>query len=167
MKSVDIVQLQIGDIVKGVVKDAHKDYALISLGSVVAILPSTEYSWHKDCNIKKVMKVGDEISAVVVILSDKNVVLSIKRLKKNPWKEVETSYGIGQKVKGKVINVLSFGAFIELKDGLQGLLHKSEISAGGDVELSSILSEDKEIEVEIISIEAARKRMAFSIKYQN
>lgn len=163
----DIVQLQIGDIVKGVVKDARKDHALISLGSVVAILPSTEYSWHKDCNIKKVMNVGDEISAVVVILSDKNVVLSIKRLKKNPWKEVETSYGIGQKVKGKVINVLSFGAFIELEDGLQGLLYKSEISAREDVEPSSILSENQEIEVEIISIESERKRMAFSIKYQN
>lgn len=163
----DIVQLQIGDIVKGIVKDVRKDHALISLASVAAILPSTEYSWHKDCNIKKVLKEGDEITAVVVILSGKNVVLSVKRLKKNPWKEVETSYGVGQKVKGKIINVLSFGAFIELEDGLQGLLHKSEISVDGDVDPSSIFSENQEIEVEIISIEADRKRMAFSIKYQS
>lgn len=162
----DIVQLQIGDIVKGVVKDTHKDHALISLGSVIAILPSTEYSWHKDCNIKNVMAKGDEITAVVIILSGENVVLSIKRLRKNPWKDVKANYIIGQKVKGKVINILGFGAFIELEDGLQGLLHKSEISADGDMEPSSLLIENQEIEVEIISIEANRKRMAFSIKYQ-
>ena len=158
------IQLQIGDIVQGVVKDTRKNYALISLGDVKAVIPSTEYSWHKDCNIKNVMKVGDKINAVVINLSNHDVVLSIKRLKKNPWNDVNNNYSIGQRVKGKVNKVVSFGAFIELSDGVQGLLHKSEMSADGKLEPTSVLIENQEIEVDIVSIEADKKRMAFSIK---
>lgn len=159
------VQLHIGDVVNGIVKDFRNNYAMISLGNITAFLPSSEYAWHKDCTIKNVLKKGDEITAVVVIISGNDIVLSIKRLKKNPWKEVNTNYVIGQMVKGKVIKVLGFGAFIELEDGLQGLLHKSEMSTDGKAEPSSILVEDQEVEVEIITIEADRKRMAFSNKH--
>ena len=75
-------------------------------------------------------------------------------------------YFIGQKVRGKVYKIVSFGAFIELDDGLQGLLHISEISLNENDELSSILKENQEIEVKIISINISTKKMAFSIKYR-
>ncbi len=160
------IQLQVGDVVKGIVKDTQKIYALISLGNVKAILPSIEYSWHKDFNINNIMKVGEEITAVVINLSRNKVILSIKRLKKNPWKDIDKKYVIGQIVRGKVNKIVDYGAFIELEDGLQGLLHKKEISSTGKVEPSSILSENQEIEVKIISIETNKKRIAFSIKHQ-
>lgn len=160
------VQLQVGDIVKGIVKDVRKTYALVSLVDINAILPSIEYSWNKDSNLKNILKIGDEIVAVVIVLSWNQVILSIRRLKTNPWKDVEKKYFIGQKVRGKVYKIVSFGAFIELDDGLQGLLHISEISLNENAELSSILKENQEIEVKIISINISTKKMAFSIKYR-
>jgi len=166
MASPDKFQLQVGDIVKGIIAKTNKRYAQISLGDIMAILPSTEYSWHKDCNIKKAMEIGNEITAVVIILSDCYVVLSVKRMNSNPWKDVDSKYAIGQKVKGNVNKILAFGAFIELEDGLIGLLHKSEMSDDGSVEPSSILVENQKVEVKIISIEADKKRMSFSIKSQ-
>ncbi len=69
-------------------------------------------------------------------------------------------------MKGKVNNIVSFGAFVELKDGVQGLLHKSEMSSDGKSDPSSILTENQEIEVEVMSIESDKKRISFSIKYQ-
>lgn len=160
------IQLHIGDIVKGRVKSINKSYALIEMGELIATLPSTEYSWNKDCNLKNVLSVGDVITAVVIIIDSDDVVVSVKRLKKNPWDDVDSNYKIGQKVKGQVINIVRFGVFIELEDGIQGVLHKSEMSADGKSNPSSILTENQEIEVEVISIESYKKRISFSIKYQ-
>lgn len=160
------IQLHIGDIVKGRVKSLNKNYALIEMGELIATLPSPEYSWNKGCNLKNVLSVGDVITAVVIIIDSNEVVVSIKRLKKNPWDDVNSYYKIGQKVKGHVINIVSFGAFIELEDGIQGLLHKSEMSVEGKSNPSSILTENQEIEGEVISIESDKKRISFSIKYQ-
>lgn len=160
------IKLHIGDIVKGRVKTLSKKYALIEMGEQIATLPSTEYSWNKGCNIKKVISIGDIITAVVIIIDFDKVVVSVKRLNKNPWNDVVLKYVIGQKVKGNVIKIVSFGAFIELKDGLQGLLHKNEMSFDGMSVPSSILTENQEIEVKIISIESDKKRITFSIKNQ-
>lgn len=160
------IQLHIGDIVKGRVKSLNKNYAQIELGEVFATLPSVEFSWNKDYNIKNVLSVGDIITAVVIIIDSDPLVVSIKRLKKNPWNDVDSNYVIGQKVKGNVTKIANFGAFVELEDGLQGLLHKSEMSADGKTDPSAILTENQEIEVEVISIESDKKRFSFSIKYQ-
>lgn len=102
----------------------------------------------------------------MIIIDSDIVVVSVKRLNKNPWNEVDSNYVIGQKVKGNVNNIVSFGAFVELEDGLQGLLHKNEMSLDGKSEPSSILTENQEIEVEVISIESDKKRISFSLKYQ-
>ena len=160
------IQLHIGDIVKGRVKSTNKKSAQIELGELTATLPSTEYSWGKDCNLKQVINTGDAISAIVIILNSDDIVVSVKRLQKNPWNEVESNYEIGQKVNGRVNNITSFGAFVELEDGLMGLLHKSQMSAYGNIEPSSLLLEGQEICVEIISIESDKRKMSFSIKYQ-
>lgn len=160
------ILLHIGDMVKGRVKTVGKNYALIELGELIATLPSSEYSWKRNCNIKNDLNVGDVITAVVIILDSDKVVVSVKRLNKNPWNDVDSNYAIGQKVKGHVNKIVSFGAFVELEDGVQGLLHKSEISSDGKSDPSSILTENQEIEVEVMSIEPDEKKMSFSIKYQ-
>lgn len=160
------IQLHIGDIVKGRVKSPNKNYAQIELGELVATLPSAEYSWNKDCSIKSVLSVGEDITTVVIIIESDKVVVSVKRLKKNPWNDVDSNYVVGQKVKGTVNKIVGFGAFVVLDDGIQGLLHKSEMSADGQSEPSSILVKNQAIEVEIVSIESIKKRMSFSVKYQ-
>lgn len=160
------IQLHIGDIVKGKIKTLTKNYALIELGELIATLPSSEFSWHKDCNLKNILKVGDLITATVIIIDSNNVVISVKRLIKNPWTDIESNYIIGQKVKGKVNKIVSFGAFIKLEDGLVGLLHKSEMSVDGKSDPSAVLSINQEIEAEITSIESDKKRISFSNKYR-
>lgn len=160
------IQLHIGDIVKGKIKTLTKNYALIELGELIATLPSSEFSWHKDCNLKNILKVGDLITATVIIIDSNNVVISVKRLIKNPWTDIESNYIIGQKVKGKVNKIVSFGAFIKLEDGLVGLLHKSEMSVDGKSDPSAVLSINQEIEAEITSIESDKKRISFSTKYR-
>lgn len=160
------IQLNIGDIVKGKIKSLTKKYALIELGDFIATLPSTEYSWHKDCNLKKVLNVGDILTAVVIIIDLYNVAVSVKRLRKNPWEEIDSKYVIGQKVKGIVNKIVSFGAFIELEDGIVGLLHKSEMSYDGKSDPSAILTTNQDIEVEIMTIESDKKRISFSTKFQ-
>ena len=95
--SMVMIQIHIGDIVKGRVKTLAKNYALIELGELIATLPSTEYSWNKDCDIKKVLSVGDVITAVVIFIDSDIVVVSVKRLNKNPWNEVDSNYVIGQR----------------------------------------------------------------------
>ncbi|MDE5886507.1 MAG: S1 RNA-binding domain-containing protein [Muribaculaceae bacterium] len=160
------IPLHIGDIVKGKLKTLTKNYALIELGELIATLPSSEFSWHKDCNLKNLLRVGDLITAAVIIIDSNNVVISVKRLIKNPWTDIESNYIIGQKVKGKVDKIVSFGAFIKLKDGLVGLLHKSEMSVDGKSDPSAVLSINQEIEAEITSIESDKKRISFSTKYR-
>lgn len=160
------IQLHIGDIVKGKIKTLTKNYALIELGELIATLPFSEFSWHKDCNLKNILKVGDLITAAVIIIDSNNVVISVKRLIKNPWTDIESNYIIGQKVKGNVNKIVSFGAFIKLEDGLVGLLHKSEMSVDGKSDPSAVLLINQEIEVEITSIESDKKRISFSTKYR-
>ena len=160
------VQLHIGDIVKGKVKFLKQSYALIELGDLTATLPSVEYSWNKDCKIENVLSVGEVVTAVVIIIDSGEVIVSKKRLQKNPWNDVDSKYGVGQKVKGHVNNIVKFGVFVELEDGIIGLLHRNEISSGGKLEPSSILKKNEEIEVEIMSIESDTKRISLSIKYR-
>ena len=164
METDSLVELTVGDVVKATVKDISKTYAILSIGDVDAFLPSTEYSWRKDCKLKKVLKVGSEIQAVVIKIEDQGVMLSVKRTTKDVWESIDELYQIGQKTKGKIVNIVDFGAFLELPDGIQGLLHKSEMSLDGLKNPDEILLEGQEIDVVIVSINKKEHKMAFTIK---
>ena len=101
---------------------------------------------------------------VVIQITDKGVMVSIKRMSKDPWLDVETLYQVNQQAKGKITKLQSYGAFLELSSGIQGLLHKKEMSLDGTKEPSEIVSEGQEIDVIITSIEKADRKMSFSIK---
>lgn len=164
MLSESLVELTVGDVVKATVKDISKNYAILSIGDVEAFLPSSEYSWRKDCKLKKVLKVGSDLQAVVIRIEDQGVMLSLKRMTKDVWKNIDELYQIGQKMKGKIVNIVDFGAFVELPDGIQGLLHKSEMSLDGLKNPKEILLEGLEIDVVIVSINKKEHKMAFTIK---
>ena len=149
---------------KATVKRIYKYYALLSIGDVDAFLLPTEYLWRKDCKLKNVLKIDSEIQAVVIDVTDQGVMLSVKRMKKDVWKNVDELYHVGQKLKGVIINVVNFGAFVELPDGIQGLLHKNEMSFDGKKAPSEVVEIGQEIDVEILKIEKEERRMAFTIK---
>lgn len=164
MASDSIVELTVGDVVKATVKNILKDYAIVSFGDIMAYLPSSEYSWGRDNNLKNKLKLGTELNVVVVQITDKGVMVSVKRMSKDPWLNVETLYQVNQQVKGKITKILNFGAFVELSSGIQGLLHKKEMSLDGMREPSEIVLEGQEIDVIITSIEKADRKISFSIK---
>lgn len=159
-----IVELAVGDVVKATVLNILKDYAIVSFGDILAYLPSSEYSWGRDKNLKNKLKLGMELNVVVVQITVKGVMVSVKRMSKDPWLNVETLYQVNQQSKGIITKILSFGAFIELPSGIQGLLHKKGMSLDGMRKPSEIVSEGQEIDVIITSIEKAERKMSFSIK---
>ena len=159
-----IVELTVGDVVKATVKQIMKDYAIVSLGDIIAYLPSSEYSWGRDNNLKNKLKLGTELNVVVIQITDKGVMVSVKRISKDPWLDVETLYQVNHQAKGKITKLQGYGAFVELSDGIQGLLHRKEMSLDGMKEPSEIVFEGQEIDVIITSIEKAERKMSFSIK---
>ena len=158
------VELTVGDVVKATVKQIMKDYAIVSLGDIIAYLPSSEYSWGRDNNLKNKLKLGTKLNVVVIKITYKGVMVSIKRMSKDPWKNIETLYQVNQQTKGKTTKLQGYGAFVELSDGIQGLLHRKEMSLDGMKEPSEIVSEGQEIDVIITSIEKSERKMYFSIK---
>lgn len=164
MASDSLVELTVGDVVKATVKQIQKNYAVLSLGDIVVYLPSSEYSWGRDNNLKNKLKIGTEVQVVVIEITDKGVMSSIKRMTKDPWHNVETLYEVNQQTRGKITKIMSFGAFVELPNGVQGLLHKNEMSIEGTKEPGEIVSEGQEMDVVITSIEKAERKISFSIK---
>lgn len=164
MISDSLVELRVGDVVKATVKQIQKDYAVLALGNIDAYLPSSEYSWGRDNNIKNKFKIGAEIQVIVIEISDKGILSSIKRMTKDPWLHMENFYQVNQQTKGKIIKIMNFGAFVELSNGVQGLLHKTEMSIDGMEEPNEIVFEGQEIDVIISSIEKTERKISFSIK---
>lgn len=164
MASDSIVELTVGDVVKATVKNILKNYAIVSLGDITAYLPASEYSWGRDNNLKNKLKIGVEKKVVVIQISEKGVMVSIKRMINDPWLNVETLYHVNQQTKGKITKLMSYGAFVELSTGIQGLLHKKEMSRDGMREPSEIVLEGQEIDVIITSIEKTERKISFSIK---
>lgn len=164
MVSDSIVELTVGDVVKATVKNVLENYAIVYLGDIMAYLPSSEYSWGRDNNLKNKLKLGTELNVVVIQITEKGVMVSVKRMSKDPWQNIETLYQVNQQTKGKITRLMRYGAFIELSNGIQGLLHKKEMSLDGMREPSEIVLEGQEIDVMITSIEKADRKMSFSIK---
>ena len=127
-------------------------------------MPSSEYSWGRDNNLKNKLKLGTKLNVVVIQITYKGVMVSIKRMSKDPWKNIETLYQVNQQTKGKITKLQGYGAFVELPYGIQGLLHRKEMSLDGMKEPSEIVSEGQEIDVIITSIEKSERKMYFSIK---
>ena len=164
MVSDSLVELTVGDVVKATVKQIQKNYAVLSMGDIVAYLPSSEYSWGRNNNLKNQLKIGTEVQVVVIEITDKGVMSSIKRMTKDPWHNVDILYQVNQQTKGKITKIMSFGSFVELPNGVQGLLHKNEMSFDGTREPSEIVLEGQEMDVVITSIEKAERKIYFSIK---
>lgn len=119
-----------GDIVEGVVKNVTEFGAFIDLGGVDGLLHITDMSWGRIAHPSEVLAIGDMIK-VKVIKVDKEqerVSLGLKQLEPNPWDSIEERYQIGKRVKGRVVSLTDYGAFIELEKGIEGLIHVSEMS---------------------------------------
>lgn len=156
--------LQPGQVRRGRVRNLCDFGAFIDLGGIDGLIHISELSWRHVRHPSDVLQIGQEIGAYVMAVEPerKRVALSLKKLTEDPWQTVDTRYQVGQTVVGTVTNVVSFGAFVRLEEGVEGLIHVSEFGNGGDAQ--SAIVEGEQVTALVISIDAANRRLALSLR---
>ncbi len=158
--------LEEGITLEGEVKRITNFGAFVDVGGVDGLIHISELSWGRIDHPSEVLKEGD-IVEVVVLKFDKEgekISLGFKQLKPHPWDNVTEKYKEGEVIEGKVVRLVDFGAFVQLKPGLDGLVHISEISRKHIAKASDVLSKGQIIKVKILSIDEDEKRISLSIK---
>jgi small subunit ribosomal protein S1 len=164
-------KLSVGVIMPGVVT-AVKDFgAFVDLGGIEGMLPASELGFVRGVKPSEVLSVGQRLEVQVMRMEKTEdpkrpdrISLSLKALSKDPWDEVAERFPPGTKVKGKVMHVESFGAFVELEPGIEGLLHVGELSGGKHVQHARELAKVGDaIEVTVLAIEQERRRISLGI----
>ncbi len=156
-----------GKTVKGVVKNLTDYGAFLDLGGVDGLLHITDMAWKRVRHPSEIVEVGDEIE-VVVLKFDKErtrVSLGLKQLGEDPWAEIARRYPEGSRLFGKVSNITDYGCFVEIEDGVEGLVHVSEMDwTNKNVNPASIVSLGDEKEVMILDIDEERRRISLGMK---
>lgn len=159
--------LKIGEIMPGIVKSITDFGAFIDLGGVDGLLHITDMSWAKISHPSEAVAMGDKIEVMVLNLDRKEnkVSLGLKQRLPDPWADIAQRYSVGAKIKGKVVNILPYGLFIELEKGIEGLIHVSEISWAKRVtNLQNIFAVGDMLEAQVLSIDKAARRISLSLK---
>ena len=155
-------ELHVGHIVKGRVEAKFNDFSFVRVDKLSCILPHSEISYNPK---PKGLKAGTEIEAVVIRISeDKQVMLSIKRLKKDPWVDIDDYYRIGQRVHARITSIAPFGVFVEFDDHIPGLIHKRALSDNGREKPSNVVTVGQIVEAEIIEIDKEFRKIQLSLK---
>lgn len=160
-------KLSIGDVVEGIVKNVTDYGAFVDLGGVDGLLHVTDISWKRISHPSNVLSVGQSIKVKITNFDEKTqrISLGLKQLNEDPWKGIEARYQIGQKVTGRITNIMDYGAFVELEDGLEGLVHVSEMSwIKKNVHPNKIVSTSQEVDVVILDINLEKRRISLGLK---
>ncbi|MBZ5588906.1 MAG: 30S ribosomal protein S1 [Acidobacteriia bacterium] len=167
LKDETLSQLEEGAIVTGTVKNITDYGVFIDLGGIDGLLHVTDISWGRVGHPNEYFKVGDEVK-VVVLRVDKEkerVSLGYRQRFEDPWTHAEARYPVGKKVVGKVTNVVDYGAFVELEEGVEGLIHVSEMSWTKKVKNpKSLLHSTQEVEVVITEVDIDKRRLSLSLR---
>ena len=160
-------ELMEGDVVTGTVTGLRDFGAFVNLGGADGLIHVSELAWHRVDHPRDVLKIGDEIEVYVLSLDrDTNrIALSRKRLLPDPWSDAMNRYHEGQQVEGTVTNVVDFGAFIALDDGLEGLLHLSEMGDGTLKEPHSYVKKGDRLQLRISRLEPDKRRVGFTQRW--
>lgn len=159
-------KLKHGDIISGKVTNITDFGVFIDLGGLEGLIHISELSWGRVRHPSDICKRGEDLN-VYVLDTQKDagrIALSIKRLRPDPWQTVETRYHIGQIVEGKITNVVDFGAFACIEDGLEGLIHVSELAEGHFLHPRNVVIEQQHVRVCILSIDRQSRRLGLSLR---
>ncbi len=159
--------VQIGQVVKGEVKNIADFGAFIDLGGIDGLLHITDMSWGRISHPSEMLAIGDEVDVKILdidAVKDK-VSLGLKQKTENPWTSVEEKYPIGSKIKGQVVNIMSYGAFIKLETGIEGLVHISEMSWTRRINHpSDVVAIGDSVEAVVLNINKDKEEISLSIK---
>ncbi len=157
-------ELQVGEVRKGTVSNLANFGAFVDLGGADGLVHISQLAWSRVNHPSEVLHVGQEVEVQVlgVDKEKKKIALSIKRAEVDPWTTVEKRYQVGQLVKGVVTKIAPFGAFARIEDGVEGLIHLSELLPGQDPKTA--LHEGQELSLRILRIESDRRRLGLSVR---
>src|SRR5215831_14211212 len=156
-----------GDIRKGTVKNLTDFGAFIDLNGLDGLLHITDMSWGRLSHPSELLKVGQELDVVVLDVNKEKerVSLGLKQKMANPWDNIEAKFPIGTKVKGKVVSLVPYGAFVQLEPGVEGLVHVTELSWTKRVaKPSDVLKQDQEIEAVVLGINRDEQKISLGIR---
>lgn len=161
--------IEVGKSYKGQVKSLMDFGAFVDIGGVDGLVHLSELSWNKIKNPSEVVKVGDEIIVTVLDFDKdkKRISLGYKKQADNPWNLAAEKYQVGSVVKGKVVRLVPFGAFVELGQGIDGLVHISQISSVRIGKPGDVLSVGQEVEAKVTEFDLENKKISLSIKEVN
>jgi len=160
-------QIREGMVLNGVVKNITDYGAFIDLGSVDGLLHVTDISWSRINHPSEILSFGQEVKVMVIKYNEdtKRISLGMKQLDANPWQNIKEEFPVGKIMKGKITNVADYGAFVELKDGIEGLVHSSEIAWGKTSQNPrKLLNIGQEVEFVILDVDTDKHRISLSIK---
>ena len=156
-----------GDIRKGTVKNITDFGAFIDLNGLDGLLHITDMSWGRIGHPSEMLKVGQELDVVVLDINKEKerVSLGLKQKLANPWSDIETKFTTGQKVKGKVVNLVPYGAFIELEPGVEGLVHVTELSWTKRIgKPSDVLKQGEMVEAVVLGVNKDEQKISLGIR---
>jgi small subunit ribosomal protein S1 len=159
-------KLQPGDVCQGIVTNLTTFGAFVDLGGVEGLVHISELSWERVRHPGDVLRSGEEVRVYVLGVNPEEgrIALSLRRLRPDPWDGVESRYAIGELVEGVVTNVVSFGAFVRLEEGLEGLVHVSELAEGNFMHPRNVVREGDVIKVRVLTIDPRNHRMGLSVR---
>lgn len=161
-----LTSLQSGDCVQGIVTNITRFGVFVDLGGVEGLIHVSELSWGRVKHPSDVVKCGQEVEVQIISVDrdQDRVALSLKELLPDPWRDLDTRYTIGQVVEGLITNVVKFGAFVGIDEGLEGLIHVSELGEGNFMHPRNVVQEGDAVRVRIIHIDADERRLGLSLR---
>ena len=166
MKERLIEELSEGEVRKGRVSSICDFGAFVDIGGADGLVHLSELSWSRVRHPSEVLRVGQEVDVYVLGINaqEKKIALSIKRTQAEPWSRVAAKYEVGQLVRGTVTQLANFGAFARIEDGIEGLIHVSELVDERITHPKQVVSEGEELLLRIIRIDPQRRRMGLSLR---
>ncbi|MBE2272411.1 MAG: S1 RNA-binding domain-containing protein [Anaerolinea sp.] len=159
-------RLEAGDSISGIVTNLCDFGAFIDLGGLEGLIHISELSWGRVGHPADILERGQEVTAYVLEVNQDagRIALSLKRLHDDPWETVHLRYQIGENVEGIITNVVDFGAFARIEEGLEGLIHVSELAEGHFLHPRNVVSEGQKITARILSIDGRARRLGLSLR---
>ena len=162
-----LAEMTPGDIRKGTVKNITDFGAFIDLNGLDGLLHITDMSWGRIGHPSEILKVGQEIDVVVLDINreKERVSLGLKQKLANPWDNIETKYPVGARVKGRVVNLVPYGAFVELEPGVEGLVHVTELSWTKRIaKPSDVVRQGQDIEAVVLGINREEQKISLGVR---
>ncbi len=166
MKEKLIEELREGEVRQGRVSSICDFGAFVDIGGADGLVHLSELSWSRVRHPSEVLKIGQEVDVYVLGINaqEKKIALSIKRTQAEPWSQVASAYEVGQLVRGTVTQLANFGAFARIVDGIEGLIHVSELTDARITHPKQVVHEGEELLLRIIRIDPERRRMGLSLR---